>query len=135
MLAAAAVALLALAAGGCTSTVQIGVNIEIDAGPGVSAEVAGRAVRVALGDERFATFLVEPPSAEVRTHEYGMTREKTLLVDILLSQPRDEADLSGMLGVCTTPRSGPVTAVRWLLDTEGRAILAVTPVWGTASCF
>lgn len=134
-------AALAVAAA-CTSsseTVAIGADIKINAGPGVSEEVAGRAVRVALGDPRFASFLVDPTSAEVRTHEYGMAREKALLVDILLGRPRDEADLPPMLSVCArVVRSGPVTAVRWLLDAGGREILAVTPMWGTAAnaaCF
>lgn len=127
-------AALAVAAA-CTSSpesVPIGPDIKIDAGPRVSEGVAERAVRVALGDPRLASFLTDPTSAEVRTHEHGLTREKGLSVDILLGQPRDEADWP--LDTCARPRSGPITAVRWLLDAEAREILAVSPIWGTASC-
>ncbi len=120
----AAAAILAL---GCTGSGGR-VDLAIEAGPGVSERVASRAVNVALRDARFrdGDFLSDLASAEVRQDQRG------LIVDVQVGAPR--ALGTWPLDDCLVS-SGPVTGVRWLLDAEGREVLAVTSIQGEDSCF
>ena len=125
----AAAAILKL---GCT-TDGGRADFAIEAGPGVSEKVAARAVEVSLSDARFAKggFLSDPVSAEVRPDQRGLG----LIVDVVLGTTRMLATLP-LKEICTEGGAeGPIFGVRWLLDAEGREILAVSPVWaGDVSC-
>ena len=103
------------------------VDLPIEAGPGVPERVAERAVNVALRDARFrdGDFLSDLASAEVRQDQRG------LIVDVQLGAPR--ALGTWPLDDCLVS-PGPVTGVRWLLDAEGREILAVTSIQDDVSC-
>ena len=116
----AAAAILTL---GCT-TDSGRADLLIEAGPGVSERVAVRAVGIALRDARFrdGDFLSDLASAEVRQDQRG------LIVDVLLDPPTGKVwpreGVRAVLGA-----EGPISGVRWLLDAEGREILAVSPIW------
>ena len=110
-------------------------DLAIEAGPGVSEGVAARAVNAALRDARFSDsdFLSDLASAAVRPERRPYRRGLGLFVDVTLGTPRELATIP-LNAVCAIWRSGPVTGVRWLLDAEGREILAVSPIWGDVSC-
>lgn len=104
-----------------------GSDRELDLEDGVDPGAARTAVESAEKDERFVSLLADDGVATVKTHQYGLT------VDIPLSTPTDEDDLP-IEHTCTVPRSGPATAIRWLVGSDGTVLLAVSPVWSTVSC-
>ena len=95
-------------------------------GPGVSQDEADRAATVVLADSRLGD-VINFKTVTVRTHSEGFQVDGVLRVPI--------AEDQYPLDTCTVPHEGPVTGIRWLVNSDISRIRAVSPVWGTVSCF
>lgn len=118
-------------------TALLAVGIALVATACLSKAEQAEATQIALGDPRLSELLAAHPHTVTKVREPGGSAQdgpSDAVVEIEFTDgfptseyPLDVCDLGG--------HDGTVTGLAWLVDLDTDAVTAVTPLWGSLSCF
>ena len=92
-------------------------------------DISQAALEVAVSDRRLADLL------DANSYDLESVRPAGQNHDVYIVFDDPIARSAWPLDACELfPASEPITGVQWRLDVRGQNILAVSPVWGDASC-